>query len=229
MVACGKEDEPITEVAPLLPLEVELTVTDSVEVGETVKMEALVTLGDEKIEDANEVEYEIWEEGKKSESISIDSKNEKGGLYTAETSFDHEGTFHIQVHVTARTQHTMPIEIVTVGGGGEYEETEGHDYHTEGFSMHFMKPTGVAAGEDVDLVVHIELDEEPLEKLNVRYEIWNDSNPDQHDWEPAEESASGEYRTSYTFTEADNYTIVVHVEDDDELHEHEEHEIEVGK
>lgn len=229
MVACGKKEEPITEVGELLPLDVELTVTESVEIGETVEMKALVTQGDEKIEDANEVEYEIWEEGKKSESISLDSKNEKGGIYTAETSFDHAGTFHIQVHVTARGLHTMPTKIVTVGDGGNYEESEGHDYHTEGFSMHFMKPTEVEAGDDVDLVVHIELHDEPLENLNVRYEIWNESNPDKHDWVPAEETASGEYRTPYSFTESETYSIVIHVEDDEELHEHEEHEIEVGK
>lgn len=229
MVACSKEDEPITEVAPPLPLEVDLTVTESVEVDETVKMEALVTLGDEKIEDANEVEYEIWEEGKKSESILIDSIHEDGGLYTAETTFDHDGIFNIQVHVTARAQHTMPTKIVTVGEGADYEESEGHDYHTEGFSMGFMKPKAVEAGEDKDLVVHIELDGEPLENLNVRYEIWNETNPDNHEWVPAVESASGEYSTPYTFTETAMYTIVIHVEDDKELHEHEEHEILVGK
>ena len=72
-------------------LEVELTVTETVEVDETVEMKALVTQGDEKIEDADEVVFEVWEEGKKSESEMIDSVNEKDGIYTAETSFDHDG------------------------------------------------------------------------------------------------------------------------------------------
>ena len=121
----------------------------------------------------------------------------------------------------------MPTKVVTVGGGGEYEETEGHHYHTDGFSMHFMKPTNVDAGDDMNLVVHIELNDDSLENLNVRYEIWNESNPDQHDWVPAEELAPGEYGTPFTFTETNTYTIVIHVEDDEGLHEHEEHEIEV--
>lgn len=227
LVACTQKDEPITNVTELEPLLVELTVTNEVEVGETVNMSSLVTMGDKKIDDADEVVYEVWEEGKKSESVMIDSVNEKEGVYTAETSFDHDGLFHIQVHVTAKGLHTMPVEQVIVGSGGEYEESSGQDYHTEGFSMHFMKPIDVTAGEEKELIVHTELDELPLEQLNVRYEIWHEGNPDQHDWVNAEETNTGEYTALYTFEEAEQYTIVIHVEDDEELHEHEEHIIEV--
>ena len=111
-----------------LPISVDLTVTEEVEVNGTIEMAAVVTQGDEKVEDADEVVFEVWEEGKKDESVKIESTNEKEGLYTAETSFDHDGLFHIQVHVTARGMHTMPKKEVTVGNGGDYEEhaEEGH-------------------------------------------------------------------------------------------------------
>ena len=103
-----------------------LTVTEQVEVDGTIKMAAVVTQGDDKVDDADEVEFEVWEEGKKDESVKIESTNDKDGLYTAETSFDHDGLFHVQVHVTARGLHTMPKKEVTVGNGGNYEEaTEG--------------------------------------------------------------------------------------------------------
>ena len=228
LVACTKEDEIPTVVEPTEPLEVELTVTEvSVEIGEQVKMEALVTQGDEKVEDADEVVYEIWEEGKQDEGEKIDSVNEKQGIYTAETSFDHEGTFHIQVHVTARGLHTMPKETVIVGDGGDYEEAEGHHHDTEGFSMDFLKLDPIKVGTEEELVVQLELDDEPFEDANVRYEIWSEGNPDKHDWVDAEELTAGEYSSSYTFLETDTYTIVIHVEDDDDLHEHEEHEVEV--
>ena len=82
-MACGKEDDVITEVAPAEPLEVELTVTESVEVNEAVTMEALVTQGEEGVEDADEVVFEIWEEGKQDKGEKIDSVNEKKGIYTA--------------------------------------------------------------------------------------------------------------------------------------------------
>lgn len=227
LAACTKKEEPITEIDEIEPLAVELTVTEAVEIGETIDMKALVTIGDEKIEDADEVVYEVWEEGKKTESEMIDAINEKEGIYTAETSFAHAGLFHIQVHVTARAQHTMPVKTVTVGDGGNYEESVGHDYHTEGFAMHFMKPTNVEAGTDNDLAVHIELDEAPLENLKVRYEIWHEGNPEKHDWVDTTEVEAGEYRAAYTFEEAEAYTVVVHVEGDDKLHEHEEHTVEV--
>ena len=227
LIACTKKEEPITEFVPPEPLSVDLTVTETVGIDETVDMKAIVTIGDEKIEDAEEVVYEVWEEGKKSESEKIDAVNEGKGIYTAETLFDHDGLFHIQVHVTARAQHTMPVKTVTVGDGGSYEEDSEHDYHTEGFAMHFMKPADIEAGEETELAVHIELDEEPLGDLNVRYEIWHEGNPDKHDWVDTEEVEAGEYKAAYTFIEAEAYTVVVHVEDDEELHEHEEHTIEV--
>lgn len=228
LAACGNkdgDDEVITDAPELEQLLVELTVTNEVEVGETVDMSAFVTIGDRKIDKADEVVYEVWEEGKKSESIMIDSKNEGEGVYTAETSFDHDGIFHIQVHVTAEVQHMMPVEQVTVGEGGEYEESA--DYHTEGFSMHFMEPKNAKAGDEAALITHIELNEEALEELNVRYEIWHEDDEDDHHWADATEGNAGEYSASYVFEEAGDYTIAIHVEDDDALHEHEEHVVTV--
>lgn len=229
VTACGKEDdhEVIAEPPELEQISVELTVTNEVDVDETVHMSSLVKIGDRKIDDADEVVYEIWEEGKKDESVTIDSVNEGEGIYTAETSFDEDGLFHIQVHATAEMQHSMPIETVTVGDGGTYEESTESDYHTEGFAMHFMKPTDVEAGDEGELLVHIELHEEALADLAVRYEVLHENNPDQHDWVDATEENAGEYQASYTFEEAGAYTVVIHVEGDEELHEHEEHIIEV--
>ncbi len=230
LVACSdnEEHEVITEPLELEQLMVDLTVTNEVEVDETVDMSAFVTIGDRKIDEADEVVYEIWEEGKKSESVTIDSNNEGEGIYTAETSFEHDGLYHIQVHVTAEVQHAMPVETVTVGDGGEYEESDEPEYHTEGFAMHFMKPANVEVGKEDSLLVHIELNDEALEELDVRYEIWHEGDPDKHDWIEATEENAGEYNALYTFVEKGKYTIVIHVEDDDELHEHEEHIIEVN-
>lgn len=227
MTACAEKDEPITEVGELELLMVDLTVTNEVEVGDTVEMSALVTMGDRNIDDADEVVYEVWEEGKKSESEMIDAVNEKDGIYKAETSFDHDGVFHIQVHVTAEAQHVMPVQEVTVGHGGEYEESSEPDYHTEGFDMHFMKLADVTVGADETLTVHIEINEQPLEEAKVRYEIWHEGNPDKHDWVNVVENEAGEYSADYTFEEAEQYTIVIHVEDDEGLHEHADFVIDV--
>ena len=234
MAACGKEEAvKVDETGVPLPLDVKLTVTEQVDVNGIIKMEAVVTQGDDKVDDADEVEFEVWEEGKKDESFKVESTNDKDGLYTAETSFEHDGLFHVQVHVTARGLHTMPKKEVTVGNGGNYEEAiEGeaeHEHgHAEGFSMHFMKPENMKSGESTEFVVHLQLDGKPFEKAQVRYEIWNEENPDKHDWVDVEELVAGEYTASYTFAQVGPHKIQIHVKDDKELHEHEEHAIEVN-
>lgn len=237
MVACSNDNKEKTE-APvedeiILPIEAALIVTEKVEVNETVTMEALITMGEEKLEDASVV-YEVWEEGNKEDSEMIDSTNQKEGLYTAETAFDHDGTFHVQVHVDAKGQHTMPKTVVTVGDGGHYETTEGeegheHGHSTDGFSMHFMKLETVKINDATELMVHIELAGKPLEKMDVRYEIWNARNEEKHDWVDAVESKPGEYTAVHSFEEEGTYHVQIHVEDDHDLHEHEEHKIEVAK
>jgi hypothetical protein len=228
LAACGngKEEEVPTEVKAPEMLEVELTVSETAAIDETVEMRAFVTQGDEEIDNADEVVFEVWEEGKKSDSEMIDSVHEKGGIYTAETSFEHEGLFHVQVHVTANGLHTMPLKEVVVGDGGSYDEQAepDHHYHTEGFSMQFITPEDATANNDAELVVQIQLDNEPLEKLNVRYEIWSDLS-EKHEWVDAEEIQAGEYVADYTFKEASTYHVQIHVEDDKDLHEHVDHEI----
>ncbi len=232
MAACGKEEtvkEDDTGVP--LPLDVQLTVTEQVDINGKIEMAAVVTQGDEKVDDADEVEFEVWEEGKKDDSVKIESKNDKDGLYTAETSFDYDGLFHVQVHVTARGLHTMPKKEVTVGNGGNYEEApkgEEELEHADGFSMHFTQPENMKSGESTEFDVHLQVDGQPLEKARVRYEIWNETNPDKRDWVDVEESVAGEYAATYTFAEAGAYKIQIHVEDDKELHEHEEYAVEVN-
>lgn len=230
LAACGGETTDNAEKADdeiPQPLEVQLEVQETADVDETVPLKATVTLGDEKITDADEVEFEVWEEGKKEDSEMIEAKNNKDGTYEAETSFDHDGVFTVQVHVTARGQHTMPKQNVTVGEGA----LQGHDHeeadHAEGFSMHLMKPENVKSGEETELVVHVEFEDEALEDVRVRYEIWNEEVSEAHDWVDAKESVAGEYVANYTFEEAGTYQVHIHVEDDEDLHEHEEHKIEV--
>lgn len=234
LAACGNNNNAVgdanTDLEELAALEVDLKVTEEADVDETVEMKAHVTYGDEDVTDADEVVFEVWEEGKQDDSEMIDSTNHEDGSYTAETAFDRDGLFHIQVHVTARDMHTMPKKEVTVGDGGDYEDAEGEDdhFHTEGFNLHFMEPEDVTAGEEIDLVTHIDINDEALEDANVRYEIWNYDEDNKHDWVDADESASGEYKATHTFEAAGTYNIEVHIEDDEDLHEHQEFKIEVG-
>jgi len=230
VAACGKEaDEKIEEDEEVHAIEVDLTVTEKVDVNEKVFMKAVVTMNAEKIKDADNVVFEVWEEGKKDESEMNESVNGADGTYTAETSFDADGLFHIQVHVDARGQHTMPMKVVTVGTGGVYEEEaeeeRGTDHPSNAFSMHFMKPEAVQVNEETEFMVHLELEGKALESVKVRYEIWNKNEEDKHEWVVANETKPGEYMAQHAFVEKGTYHIEVHVQDEQDLHEHEAHEV----
>jgi len=108
----------------LAALEVDLQVNDHIEAGETLEMLAEVSFGDEVVTDADEVDYEVWEKGERDDAQFIEAENLEDGTYTAETSFDKDGIYHVQVHVTARGMHTMPEQEVTVGEGGDYSHVD---------------------------------------------------------------------------------------------------------
>jgi len=230
VVACSKEaDEKIEEDEEVHAIEVDLTVTEKVDVNEKVSLKAVVTMNDEKIKDADNVVFEVWEEGKKDASEMIESVNGEDGTYTAETSFDADGMFHIQVHVDARGQHTMPKKVVTVGTGGNYEEDaeEGHstDQHSNEFSMNFLNPETVQVKKETELMVDLELEGKALESVKVRYEIWDTNDEAKHDWVDTEETKPGTYTAQYAFEKAGTYHVEIHVQDEHDLHEHEAHEI----
>lgn len=229
LAACGNDAKSQDDEVPAI-LEVQLDVAEHVEVDEKTNLKAVVTQGDEEVADADEVQFEIWEEGKKEESRMIDAVNNQDGTYEAETTFDHDGNFTVQVHVTARGMHNMPKQTVTVGEGAAEEShdhgEQEHGEHAEGFSMHFMEPENVKKGDETELIVHIQNKEEPLKDARVRYEIWKED-AENHEWLDAEEGAAGEYSSLFTFEETGDYHIIIHVQDDKDLHEHEEHQIAV--
>lgn len=115
LTACNESTDTDDASDELQELKVDFEVPESVDVDETVEMKAIVTYGDEKVKDADEVEFEFWEQGNKDDSTTIESKNNEDGTYTAEISFDHDGTFEVYAHTTARDLHTMPKETITVG------------------------------------------------------------------------------------------------------------------
>ena len=235
LVACGgAETEKTDQSDELAVLEVEFIVPETADPGETVTLEAVVTYGEEKVEDAKEVVFEYWLKGNEDNSTKIDGVHQENGSYIADVTFEEAGIYEMYAHTTAKGLHTMPLTSITIGDGGEVEdeeeqvESEHHDHgnHAEGFHLHFMKPEEVMVSEETDLVVHLQMDKSALAAATVRYEIAPEGKPENTAWVDAEETAEGEYASSHTFTEAGTYTIVIHVEDDSGLHEHEEFSVE---
>ncbi|RLL45496.1 hypothetical protein D8M04_08175 [Oceanobacillus piezotolerans] len=106
----------------LAALEVDFEVPETAEVGETVPLKATVYYGDSLVIDAEEVTFEIWEQGLEEESIMLDTTNHQDGTYTAETNFEKDGIYEMYAHTTARDLHTMPKKTITIGNGVTNEE-----------------------------------------------------------------------------------------------------------
>ncbi len=175
LAACGSGDtEQNSDNAEeeIKELKVDFEVPKTAEVDETVQLKATVTYGDEKVKDAEEMEFEYWEKGNEDNSTMIESTNNEDGTYTAEVSFDKDGVYEMYAHTTARDMHTMPKKSITIGDGESSEQEdknddEGHDHgnnQAEGFGMHFAKPDSIKAGEETDLTVHLQMADNPLEK-----------------------------------------------------------------
>lgn len=109
----------------------------------------------------------------------------------------------------------------------EGHDDHGHGFDTEGFDIHFTEPEDVTVDEEMELEVSLTIDEEALEDAKVRYEIWIEDHEDNTDWVDADEDDTGIYVADYTFEENGTYHIQIHVEDDEDLHEHMEYEVNV--
>ena len=229
LAGCGQDDVP-TDAAIPEPIEVDLTVPEQGNSNEPVTITTHVMQDGENVEDASEVEYEIWEEGKKEDSILVETSNDKEGIYSADTTFETDGMYHVQVHVTARDMHIMPEKTIQIGDATNHPDEHAsaqdgkHESAVKGLSLHFMQPKATAVSTDTELTTHAQIDGKAIEDAQVRYEIVAENK--ETTWIDTEESVPGEYTANHQFTEAGSYQVLVHIENED-IHEHEEHTVEV--
>lgn len=119
--ACNNKQHPANNELPEF-VEVNLTVTpENGKANEPIVFEAKVTQGDENVEDADEVKFEIWR-AKDEEHEKITVEHSEDGIYRLEKTFQQEGTYYIISHVTARDMHNMPKEVFVVGTPSEPED-----------------------------------------------------------------------------------------------------------
>lgn len=237
LAACGDKNEPkLTEEEfdPNLTVEVDIQIPETAEPNEKIKIQAIVTYGDEKVTDADKVVFGIREDSEEKESEQITAKHTKDGVYEIETSFSDDGIYYVTAHTDAKKMHVMPSKTITVGNVEHHDDHEqhgnhdNHDHHhsVDGFVMHFMEPENVAVNENEKLVVHLQLDDAPLTDARVRFEVWKDGE-ETHEYLNTTEDVKGEYTVEHSFAEVGDYHVKIHVEAEDDLHEHEEYIIEV--
>lgn len=111
---CSKTDNTAQKSEVPALLEVVIKTPDIVNAKEKVKIDAIVTQGDDKVNDAEEDNFEIWKEGQEKHTKYI-GKSQGKGIYSINNTFSEEGKYYIVAHVTARDMHNMPNKEITVG------------------------------------------------------------------------------------------------------------------
>ncbi|MFB4164447.1 FixH family protein [Alteribacillus sp. JSM 102045] len=208
------------------PIEVEIDMENEAEAEEEIKIGAHVTQGEETVTDANEVLFEIWKEGEKEDSEEIMAEEPANNTYFIKQSFEEDGIYHVTAHVTARGMHSMPTEEITVGEAEQEEskaEEDSEDIHAghqhgSPVTADLQSPSEIKAGEETELSFQIAEEGEPINEARVRLEIWQRGD-DTREWVDTEEK-NGMYAASHTFENSGDYMVTVHIEDQEDLHEH---------
>ncbi|WP_436373514.1 FixH family protein [Cytobacillus sp. BC1816] len=218
-------------------IEAVIQVPETIDPGEEATLAVTVRQGGEAVTDADEVKFEIWQEGQKENGEMAVAKHDSEGKYNADHIFAEEGLYYVQSHVTARSQHTMPMVSIQVGeakpedsGTGHEQENEGHEdghSHSHGgeVSIELQASEQIHANEQTALSAMVDNEGEPLAEAKVKLEITlNGATPQ---WVNMSETEPGTYTADHQFTEPGTYTITTHVEKGDDIHEHEETELTV--
>jgi hypothetical protein len=250
LTACGTEGDNNTGGAVsvddvnLDQLEVEIDAPETLDLGEETELRAFVTQGEESIDDADEVMFEVWTEGAKSESemVEADFSGEEGWYETSYT-FDEEAHYHVQAHTTARGMHVMPVHEMEVGNPEEAEDEtseehqehsesemhggdEAHDHsHNEDFKADLQTSGESQTGEEIILDTEASWQEESWTEGEVTYEVWKHGD-ETREWIEADETEEGRYEAAHVFEEGGAYHIVMHASDEN-IHEHVEFFIEI--
>jgi hypothetical protein len=220
---CGQTKQEAEEPAIL---DVKIDVKSPIKLNKKTEIACIVTYGNEKVTDADEVKFEIWKHGSEQHEM-IKAPHKGDGTYAIEKAFAEPGTYSIVAHVTARNMHNMPKQDVVVGAKnaqsaethamGGHNNGAQHRHQHAGVSMTLQKQAYVAnqAGE---LVVEIAHDGQPLTQATVHFEVWKEQS-EKHEFIDGQEQGKGTYRAPITFKESGVYFIKTHVEAK-ELHEH---------
>ncbi|OCA81601.1 hypothetical protein A8F94_22290 [Bacillus sp. FJAT-27225] len=234
LAGCGKSNENNAsngnKNSPPQMVEVMFNIPEKVEQNKEAELKVHVTQGDENVEDANEVKFEIRKQGA-SENEMIEAEHKGEGIYSIRKIFSEPGKYDIISHVTAREMHTMPKVTIDVAAdpeakdSGNAESKESADvHHAHGVQMEFSA-SPLQAGKENLLKVTLVNEGKPLTDAAVRFEVWKDG-AEKHEFLDASGLTDGAYETRYTFSEPGTYHVQIHVEKGD-IHDHKEEEITV--
>lgn len=114
ITAYSSESSEQDEVAELVQVEIRIP-SDSIKAGMSTQIEAYVSQCGQPVNDAQKVEFEIWNKNH-NEHEKIEVTLQGNGIYNINKAFMEEGTYVVIAHVTARDMHVMPQMEFVVGG-----------------------------------------------------------------------------------------------------------------
>ncbi|OAT73563.1 FixH family protein [Parageobacillus thermoglucosidasius] len=224
--ACDQEKQEKKPEKPAM-LEVKIEADDHIELNKETTIACVVTYGGEKVDDADEVKFEIWKHGSEQHDM-LKAKNEGSGKYSVTKTFTEPGTYSVVAHVTARNMHNMPKKDIIVGQESkqhqEHGDNAGHGGHHHADLSIMLQHKEYAVNKPVSLTARIAHAGKPLTNAAVRFEVWKDSG--KHEFIDASETQAGQYEAAATFQEKGTYSVKIHVEAK-ELHEHQIEQITV--
>lgn len=129
------DQESMNTTNEVLAPEVQIIANEQVEKGKKETILAVVTMGEEFVDDAD-VEFEIKRD-EESEKITANSKDK--GKYTIDYTFKSDGQYEIIAHTNAEGYHIMPSMQIQVGDSDtpsspkqdEKSETSEHHHNHE--------------------------------------------------------------------------------------------------
>ncbi|SFL49628.1 FixH family protein [Salibacterium qingdaonense] len=226
LAACGQgpqeENSSGGEDMEVQSIEVKPDMPQNPEPGTEVELAASVTQGEEAVTDADEVRFEIWKDGEKENSEEILSENREENRYSIPYTFEEEGLYHVTSHVTARDMHNMPTTEVTVGGAETESGDSGGNADTGDQQLEItVKSQDITVGQPSDVSVKVQHEGEALTGADVTFDLQAPQGGSTIQLE-TEESGTGVYTGTHIFEAAGEYTLTVHAQNEDGLHEHAE-------
>ncbi|WP_442599014.1 FixH family protein [Neobacillus sp. D3-1R] len=207
-------------------IEVTIQTPETINPNEEVTIKALVTQGNEKVDDANEVKFEVWKDGQEEHEM-LKGANEGKGIYSIKKTFTENGKYYVISHVTARSMHAMPKKEFVVGTVEEHDHEaaenheDDHGHHDGSIEIEMAMDPSYVINKETSLKTTVKHEDALLKGARVRYEIISHDDSNNVEWLEAKEEGDGIYSATTSFKQQGTYHIQIHVnKEDQEIHEH---------
>lgn len=110
-------------------VDVDIQVEEHIPADSKTVLRAYVTQGEEDVNDAEEVVFEVWKDQERDAGELIEGTLDADGVYAIPYEFGEDGIYIVQTHVTARDLHVMPTQMIIVG---DVSEDEIEAFHNAG-------------------------------------------------------------------------------------------------